>query len=123
VLSRKLEEKNSELVTANDALRERIVLAEFHASVNSALTHGGTLHEILQLCADTMVQHLDAAFAGIWTLNSAENLMELQASAGMYTHTDSRGGRIAGRTKRNRPNRRRTQASPYELRHRRSGSS
>jgi hypothetical protein len=35
-----------------------------------------------------MVWHLDAAFARIWTLNEEEGLLELQASAGIYTHLD-----------------------------------
>ena len=68
-LVRKLEEKNSELVQSNAALNERVVLAEFNGQVNSALTHKGTLREKLQLCAAAMVEHLDAAFARIWTLN------------------------------------------------------
>ena len=37
-------------------------------------------------CSQALVEHLDAAFARIWTLNESENVLELQASAGMYTH-------------------------------------
>jgi PAS domain S-box-containing protein len=43
---------------------------------------------MLRQCAEAMVRHLDGAFARIWALNEAENVLELQASAGMYTHTD-----------------------------------
>lgn len=39
---------------------------------------------ILQRCTECMVRHLKAAFACIWTLNEGENVLELQASAGMY---------------------------------------
>jgi diguanylate cyclase (GGDEF)-like protein/PAS domain S-box-containing protein len=41
-----------------------------------------------------VVQHLGAAFARIWTLNEEENVLELQASAGMYTHLDGPHGRV-----------------------------
>ena len=34
------------------------------------------------------------AFARIWTLNPAENVLELRASAGMYTHLDGPHGRV-----------------------------
>src|SRR5687767_5915582 len=49
---------------------------------------------MLQSCAEAIVRHLDAAFARIWTLNEAEGLLELQASAGLYTHTDGAHGRV-----------------------------
>jgi light-regulated signal transduction histidine kinase (bacteriophytochrome) len=41
-----------------------------------------------------MVRHLDAAFTRIWTLNEEEDVLELQASAGMYTHLDGPHSRI-----------------------------
>lgn len=56
--------------------------------VGTALTQGGSLRTILQRCAEAMVEHLDAAFARVWTLNDAEQVLELRASAGMYTHLD-----------------------------------
>ena len=34
------------------------------------------------------MRHLEPAFARIWTLNQAGDTLELQASAGMYTHLD-----------------------------------
>ena len=37
----------------------------------SALTEGGPMGRMLTRCAEAMVQHLDAAFAGIWTLDEA----------------------------------------------------
>jgi len=45
-------------------------------------------------CAEAMVRHLDVAFARIWTLNAAENILELQASAGMYTSIDGSHSRV-----------------------------
>jgi PAS domain S-box-containing protein len=79
---------------AEVALRERVRMAEFSADIGSALTEEQVLRPMLQKCAETMVRHLDAAFARIWTLNSAENMLELQASAGMYTHIDGGHGRV-----------------------------
>ncbi|MGA2192589.1 MAG: PAS domain S-box protein [Nitrospirota bacterium] len=58
------------------------------ADVGKALITGSNLREALQGCAEAMVRHLDAAFARIWVLNEKEEVLELLASAGMYTHTD-----------------------------------
>ncbi len=74
-------------------LRERTVheqaqLAAFSKDVSLALTRTDSLAEMLHHCTVAMVEHLDGAFARIWTLNSQENVLELQASAGMYTHLD-----------------------------------
>jgi C4-dicarboxylate-specific signal transduction histidine kinase len=52
------------------------------------------LGEILQGTAEAIVRHLDAAFARIWTLNKEKGMLELQASAGMYTHLDGPHSRI-----------------------------
>lgn len=43
---------------------------------------------MLRLSAQALVDHLDAAFARIWTLSESENVLQLRASAGMYTHID-----------------------------------
>ena len=40
------------------------------------------------------MRHLDAAFARIWTLNKEKSMLELQASAGRYTHLDGPHSRI-----------------------------
>jgi signal transduction histidine kinase len=63
--------------------RQAALGAEIHAAFASK-THGD-LRSILQASAESVVRHLDAAFARIWTLNNQENLLELQASAGQYT--------------------------------------
>jgi PAS domain S-box-containing protein len=49
---------------------------------------------ILEHCAEALVQHLGAALARIWTLNKDENVLELQAGAGMYTHIDGPLARV-----------------------------
>ncbi|MBI5396583.1 MAG: PAS domain S-box protein [Verrucomicrobia bacterium] len=79
---------------AEEMLAQRSRLAALGAEVGVALIQTGSLREILQHCTEAMVTHLDAAFARIWTLNETENMLELQASAGMYTHTDGPHGRV-----------------------------
>lgn len=69
-------------------------LSVFTADVGITLTQNQTLPTILQNCSDSIVRHLDAAFARIWILNEAENILELQASAGIYTHINGAHSRI-----------------------------
>jgi GAF domain-containing protein len=53
-----------------------------------------SLKTILGECSEAIVRHLDAAFARIWTLSDDGKMLELQASAGMYTHLDGPHSRI-----------------------------
>ncbi len=69
-------------------------LAMLSAEVGLALTRSDTLRDILQHCAQAVVTHLDAAFAHVWTLNETDNVLELQASAGLYSHLDGPHGRV-----------------------------
>ena len=68
--------------------------AALRADVTVALTERHSLQHMLQLCSEAMVRHLGAAFARIWTLNEKKNILELQASAGMYTHLDGPHSRV-----------------------------
>ena len=52
------------------------------------------LHACLQRCAQTLVDHLGVTFARIWTLNEDEAMLELHASAGIYTHLNGLHSRI-----------------------------
>jgi len=79
---------------AEDALSERVMLAELSADIGYSLTMQGDLQNILNKCAEALVQRLDVAFARIWTFNAAENVLELQASAGMYTAIDGSHSRV-----------------------------
>ncbi len=77
------------------AAGERARLAELGAEVGNALiTHGDSLPEMLRRCCEVLVRHLDGAFARVWTLAEGEDTLVLQASAGMYTHTDGPHGRV-----------------------------
>jgi PAS domain S-box-containing protein len=58
------------------------------ADVSMAFGKEEILKTILNECSEAIVRHLDAAFARIWTLSNDGNMLELQASAGMYTHLD-----------------------------------
>jgi signal transduction histidine kinase len=64
------------------------------AEVGTALIRSQSLTDVLQQCAEAVVRHLHAAFARIWTLDATGSVLELQASAGMYTHLDGPHGRV-----------------------------
>lgn len=73
---------------AEAAEAERLRIAAFHSAVGTALTGTGSLRGMLAGCAQALVDHLGAAFGRIWTLDDEEQMLELQASAGLYTHLD-----------------------------------
>jgi signal transduction histidine kinase len=78
----------------NQELLEYARHASLSADIGTALTQVRSLPATLQHCAEIVVARLDAAFARIWTLNTADNVLELQASAGMYTHVNGPHGRV-----------------------------
>ena len=92
---------------AQDAVIERTRLAELSADIAIALAQAATPRETLTKCARAIARHLDAAAAGIWTVNGTADRLELQASAGMpdavaaalavVIHDQSTLGEIAGR--------------------------
>ncbi len=85
---------------AQEALQERIHLAAVDVEVGNAVIQSNSLREILGRCAEAMVRHLDASLARIWTLDDDGNVLELQASRGMYTRTDGAHSRVPiGKTK------------------------
>ncbi len=85
---------------AKEAEAERARLAELGRDVGVALSQPGTLGEVLQPCAEALVRYLDAAFARVWCLPPGSDVLELRASAGMYTHLDGPHARIpVGRLK------------------------
>jgi PAS domain S-box-containing protein len=79
---------------AEEALLERTRLSELSAEVGAALARGDAAGDVLQLCAEALVRHLDVAFARIWTIDPEADVLELQASAGQYTHRDGPHGRV-----------------------------
>ena len=79
---------------ANGDPSEEMRLAVYVREVSLALIRNASLADMLADCADLTIRHLDAAFARIWTVNEAGDLLELQASVGMYTHIDGPHSRI-----------------------------
>jgi two-component system, cell cycle sensor histidine kinase and response regulator CckA len=79
---------------AEQALAERASAAELGTEVGFALTRGRTLPEILRGCCDALVRNLDAAVARIWIVHEAEQMLELQASAGLDTDRDDPYSRV-----------------------------
>ena len=75
-------------------LKERARVSLLTADIGLALTRSNDLPEMLIRCAEAIVGHLDAAFARIWTLDAAGKTLELQASAGLYTHINGAHARI-----------------------------
>ncbi|PYK97702.1 MAG: hypothetical protein DME19_15330, partial [Verrucomicrobia bacterium] len=67
---------------------EQARLDAFRADVNQALSRSQSIPAMLQECAVAMHARLEAALARIWVLNEARMTLELQASAGKYTHLD-----------------------------------
>ncbi|HVI72063.1 MAG TPA: PAS domain S-box protein, partial [Pyrinomonadaceae bacterium] len=70
--------------------------AVLHAEVSAAVSESEkSTREMLQICVASVVRHLDAAFARIWLLNNEQKVLELEASAGLYTHLNGAHARIA----------------------------
>jgi PAS domain S-box-containing protein len=84
----------AQLRRREEALAERALLSALTADVALALTKSDNLKAILQHCCGAAVHHLDAAFARIWILNEKAQVLDLQASAGMYTHLDGAHSRV-----------------------------
>jgi PAS domain S-box-containing protein len=108
-LERRVEERTVDLLKANEQLKqeieerkkaeerlaERIRLEGLRGEVGVALAKGDTLRTLLQPCTEALVEHLGGAFARIWTYNELARILELQASAGLYTRVDGSYSRVA----------------------------
>src|SRR6185436_7328301 len=79
---------------AEDEFRQSAQMSSLGAAVGLALADSHTLAHALQRCAEALVTNLGAAFARIWTLNEREGVLELQASAGLYTHLNGPHGKV-----------------------------
>jgi len=91
------ERKRAEMIQVR--LRRQAAL---RATVSAALAERDVpLREILGLCSEAMVWHLDAALARIWLLNSEEQALEPVASAGTQVNVEGQSehspiGELAG---------------------------
>jgi PAS domain S-box-containing protein len=80
---------------AEEAHARQMREAALRAEISSVLARGETLRGMLQGCTEALVRQLGVAFARIWTLKRGGTMLELEASAGLYTHLDGPHGRVA----------------------------
>jgi PAS domain S-box-containing protein len=83
--------KRAEELQARRA-RQAALRADIHATFS--VSSETALRTMLQRSAEAVVHHLDGAFVRIWMLNEREKILELQASAGMYTRLDGEDARV-----------------------------
>jgi PAS domain S-box-containing protein len=79
---------------AEERRARRASQTTLRADVSMALAKSESLQSILHESAESLVNHFGAAFARIWTLNADTNILELQASAGIYTNLDGEHARV-----------------------------
>ncbi|QJW98019.1 PAS domain S-box protein [Frigoriglobus tundricola] len=85
---------SSRLAEQNAALEEQSRLTALQAGVGLALNRDVPIAEVLRGCCDTILRNTGAAFVRAWTLNDAADVLELQASVGLYTHTNGPHARV-----------------------------
>ena len=83
--------KNARLFASE---QEKSRILKFRSEIDSILAKSNDLQQMLQQCTEIIVSYLDVAFARIWTHNPQEKLLNLQSSAGIYTHIDGAHSRI-----------------------------
>ncbi len=77
------------------ALQERRASqAALVADIGVALNREGDLETILAGCTAAVVDHLQVAFARIWTYEPEGQVLVLRASSGLYTHLDGGHARV-----------------------------
>jgi signal transduction histidine kinase len=89
-----LRQSEERLRLAFEEGRQQIRHSALNADIGLALTHGATIREMVQRVSRAIVQHLDLAVVRIWTLDAAGHVLELQASAGLYTDLDGPHSRV-----------------------------
>jgi len=78
-----------------EALRARMAsYAALRAEVASALAGAREIPATLQQCCEALVNHLSLSFARVWLLDATGQWLDLEASAGKYTHLDGAHGRV-----------------------------
>jgi diguanylate cyclase (GGDEF)-like protein/PAS domain S-box-containing protein len=85
---------DSDRQRAEQLREEQLATAEFGLAIGEALRRSDCIDEMLRGCCEAMVKHLDAAFGRIWTLGEGQQVLELKASAGLYTHLDGPHARV-----------------------------
>ncbi len=80
---------------ANPGLPASIDPGEMLQQIHAALWQSPSLPQLLQACSDIFVRQLQLQLARIWLFNPQEQILELQASAGVYTHLSGHYQQIA----------------------------
>ena len=68
---------------ANRFLEGRARLTRLESEIGRMVAHLESLPELLQGCAEALLDHTGASFARLWTFDARENLLLLQAHAGI----------------------------------------
>jgi PAS domain S-box-containing protein len=92
--NRELRREIEQRTRAEESLNERVRTSTLSTEVALALNAATELQAMLQQCAELVVRHMDVAFTRVWTLNEATQTLELQASAGCYTHLNGPHSRV-----------------------------
>lgn len=83
------ERRAAEVELARSARHSRLL-----GDIGLCLTQSRELKRVLQVAVEALVRHLDAAFARVWLVNEQDQVLELRASAGMYTHLNGLHARV-----------------------------
>ena len=76
-------------------ITERVRLTALRADVSKALNSNLSIPQTLQQTCEAFVHNLDMSFARIWTVDEqTSTVLELQASAGKYTHLNGPHARV-----------------------------
>lgn len=78
----------TERIESQNELDERAQHAALAADVGRSLVSRDELSVRLRQTVEAVVERIDAAFARIWIVEPGSDTLELQASAGLYTHLD-----------------------------------
>jgi signal transduction histidine kinase len=78
----------------DDDVSRRSREATLRAEINHLLARADSTQGVLQACTDAIATNLNVVFARIWTLEHGHNILELQASSGLYTGIHGSHSRI-----------------------------
>jgi len=90
VYSRDITARRSEQELLNRLVR----YGELRADVGGALSVQQQIPEMLQSCCQGIVERLRMSFARVWLVDTSGDWLELQASAGKYTHINGGHARV-----------------------------
>lgn len=83
-----------ELQRQLENLQEQVELARLVADIARGLAEEEDLQSSLQRCTDSLVQRTSAVFSRIWTADTKDEFLLLQASSGLHTNLVGKHSRI-----------------------------